>query len=34
MAKEITWKSQIESSLKEAKASKKHVLLDFSHAPQ
>ena len=34
MAKEITWKSQIESSLKEAKASKKHVLLDFSHVPQ
>lgn len=34
MAKEIIWKSQIESSLKEAKASKKHVLLDFSHAPQ
>ena len=34
MAKEIDWKSQIESSLQEAKASKKHVLLDFSHAPQ
>ena len=34
MAKTIDWKSQIEDSLKEAKASKKHVLLDFSHAPQ
>jgi len=34
MAKEIEWKSQIEASLQEAKASKKRVLLDFSHAPQ
>jgi len=34
MVKEIEWKSQIDSSLKEARASKKHVLLDFSHAPQ
>ena len=34
MAQEIEWKEQIESSLKEAKASRKHVLLDFSHAPQ
>ena len=34
MAQEIEWKSQIESSLKEAKTSKKRVLLDFSHAPQ
>ena len=34
MPKEIAWKSQIEASLKEAKASGKRVLLDFSHAPQ
>lgn len=34
MAKEIEWKSQIEASLKEAKANQKYVLLDFSHAPQ
>jgi len=34
MAKGIAWKEQIESSLKEAKTSKKRVLLDFSHAPQ
>jgi hypothetical protein len=34
MAKEIEWKAQIETSLKEAKASRKHVLLDFNHAPQ
>jgi hypothetical protein len=32
MAK-IEWKSELESSLKEAEASKKYVLLDFSHAP-
>ena len=31
---EITWRSEIESSLKEAQASQKPVLLDFSHAPQ
>jgi hypothetical protein len=34
MATGIEWKSQIELSLKEAKASQKYVLLDFSHAPQ
>lgn len=34
MAREIGWKEQIEPALKEAKASKKRVLLDFSHAPQ
>lgn len=33
MTKEITWKSEIESSLKEAKASGKRVLLEFNHAP-
>lgn len=33
MSKEINWKSEIEVSLKEAKASRKRVLLDFSHAP-
>lgn len=34
MVKEIEWKEQIEPALKEAKTSKKRVLLDFSHAPQ
>lgn len=34
MSKGIEWKAQIEASLKEAKVSRKHVLLDFSHAPQ
>jgi hypothetical protein len=34
MSNEIGWKPQIEASLKEAKASGKRVLLDFSHAPQ
>ncbi len=34
MAKTIDWKSQIEAGLREAKASGKRVLLDFSHAPQ
>jgi len=33
MSKEINWKSEIETSLQEAKASRKRVLLDFSHAP-
>ncbi len=30
----INWKAEIEASLKEAKSSRKYVLLDFSHAPQ
>jgi hypothetical protein len=34
MAKEIAWNSEIDASLKEAKARRKHVLLDFSHAPR
>lgn len=34
MAKEVRWGSEIEAALKEAKASKRAVLLDFSHAPQ
>jgi hypothetical protein len=34
MAKEIEWRSAIEPSLKEAITTGKHVLLDFSHAPQ
>lgn len=34
MAQEILWKDEIASSLEEAKASKKHLFLDFSHAPQ
>lgn len=33
MAKEIAWKSEIESSLREAKSSQKSVLLEFNHAP-
>ncbi len=34
MSKDIEWKSQIEPALKEARANRKYVLLDFSHAPQ
>lgn len=34
MAQEILWKGDIASSLEMAKASKKHLFLDFSHAPQ
>ena len=36
MAGEISWKpeSEIDNALYEAKGSGKHVLLDFSHAPQ
>ena len=34
MAQEILWKDEIASSLEEAKASKTHLFLDFSHAPQ
>ena len=33
MANEIAWKSELESSLKEAKASGKRVLAEFNHAP-
>jgi hypothetical protein len=33
MAKEIAWKTDIEPSLKEAKSSRKRVLLEFNHAP-
>lgn len=36
MAKAIPWKSEseIDNALYEAKESQRHVLLDFSHAPQ
>lgn len=34
MAQEILWRDEIASSLEEAKTSKKHLFLDFSHAPQ
>jgi len=33
MATEINWRSEVEPALKEAKANRKRVLLDFSHAP-
>jgi len=34
MAQEILWKSDIASSLEEAKASKKYLFLEFNHAPK
>jgi len=34
MAQVILWKSDIASSLEEAKASKKYLFLEFNHAPK
>jgi len=34
MAQEILWKSDIASSLEEAKTSKKYLFIEFNHAPK